>query len=55
MLAEIGGEQAVIRDSLLRDAFLDHDAFGKLIKHAEEKGHSGSGSGSFVIKNWRIG
>ena len=40
MLAEIGGEQAVIRDSLLRDAFLDHDALGQMIKHAEQNGQS---------------
>lgn len=42
MLGEIGDEQAVIRDSLLRDAFSDHDALGQMIRHAEEKGQSGT-------------
>jgi hypothetical protein len=38
VLAEIGGEQAVIRDYLIRESFEDLDALAQKIKRAEEEG-----------------
>jgi hypothetical protein len=38
MLAEIGGEQAVIRDYLIRESFEDLDALAQKIKRSEEEG-----------------
>jgi hypothetical protein len=38
MLAELGGEQAVIRDYLIRESFEDLDALAQKIKRAEEAG-----------------